>query len=82
MAASYLKDQMARIHGICDSQKRGVDKLGGGMFTYVVSFWVPWWRKATEEKQPKVMVEEISSAARVRRQQESGRRGRSEGGYE
>ena len=36
--ASYLKAQMARIHGICVPQKRGVEKVREGPTTYVVSF--------------------------------------------
>ena len=37
-AASYLKGHMARIHGICVFQTRGVDEVGGRPTTYVVSF--------------------------------------------
>ena len=29
---------MAQIHGICVPQTRGVDKVGGGPTTYMVSF--------------------------------------------
>ena len=38
VAASYVKKHMARMHGICVSQMRGVDEVGGGPTTYVVSF--------------------------------------------
>ena len=34
---SYLKIHMAIIHGICVSQTRGVDEVGGGLSTYVLS---------------------------------------------
>ena len=34
---SYLKIHMAIIHGICVSQTRGADKVGGGLSTYVLS---------------------------------------------
>ena len=34
--ASYLKAHMARSHGICVPQTRGVDEVGGGPTTYVV----------------------------------------------
>ena len=36
VAASYLKTHMARSHGICIHQTRGVDGVGGGPTTYVV----------------------------------------------
>ena len=38
VAASYLKTHMARIHGICVPQTRGVNGVGVGPSTYVVSF--------------------------------------------
>ena len=41
-----------------------------------------WWKKVTAEKQLKVAIKEILEAERVRRQQESGRPGKSEGGSE
>ena len=34
---SYIKTHMARIHGICVPQMRGVDKVGGGPNMYLVS---------------------------------------------
>ena len=37
VATSYLKAHMERIHGICVPHTRGVDKVGGGPTTYVVS---------------------------------------------
>ena len=37
VAASYLKTHMAQIHGICVSETRGSDKVGGGTTTFVVS---------------------------------------------
>ena len=40
---------------------------------------VPWWINAAAEKQLKVMVEVLFVAARLRRRQESVRRGESEG---
>ena len=43
---------------------------------------VLWWRKKAEEYQIRVTVEAILEAARLRRQQESVRCGRSEGGSE
>ena len=43
---------------------------------------VPWWRQKAEEDQLRVVVEDILAASRVQRQQESGRRDRSEGGLE
>ena len=43
---------------------------------------VPWWRQTEVEKHMNVKVEAILAAARVRRQQESGRHGESEGGSE
>ena len=43
---------------------------------------VPWWRQEAAENQMEVTVEAISAAARVRLRQESGRRGRSDGGSE
>ena len=36
VAASYLKANMARSHGICVHQTRGVDNVGEGPITYVV----------------------------------------------
>ena len=42
--------------------------------------WVLWWRQEAAENQLKVTVEAILWVTRVRRQQESDRRGRSEGG--
>ena len=36
--ALYLRHKMARIHGICVPQTRGVDEVGGGLATYMVSF--------------------------------------------
>ena len=41
-----------------------------------------WRRHAAADKQMKVAVEEILVAEKVRRQRESGRRGKSEGGLE
>ena len=38
VAASYLKAHMARSRGISVPQTRGVDEVGGGPTTYVVSF--------------------------------------------
>ena len=38
VAASYLKAHMASSHGICFPHIRGVDEVGGGPTTYVVSF--------------------------------------------
>ena len=38
MVSSYLKENMSRSHGICVPQTRGVDEVGGGTTTYVVSF--------------------------------------------
>ena len=43
---------------------------------------VPWWRQAAKEKHLKVTVEDILEASRRRRQQVSGRRGKSKGGAE
>ena len=43
---------------------------------------VPWWRQAEVHKQLKFTVEAILEVSRVRRQQESGRCGSSEGGSE
>ena len=43
---------------------------------------VPWWKQVAEHKQNKIMVEAILTAARVHRQQESGRCGGSKGGSE
>ena len=43
---------------------------------------MPWWVHKAEEDQLRVVVEAISVAARVWRQQESGRRDRSEGGLD
>ena len=40
---------------------------------------VPWWRQAEVHKHLKVTVEAILEVASVRRRQESGRCGRSEG---
>ena len=37
VVASYLKEHMMRIHSICILQTRGVDKVGEGSTTYVVS---------------------------------------------
>ena len=39
----------------------------------------PWWRKAAEEKQPRVTLEQISAVARERRQQAYRRHGGGEG---
>ena len=36
--ASYLKAHMKRRHRICVPHKRGIDEVGGGLTTYVVSF--------------------------------------------
>ena len=41
---------------------------------------VTWWMQEAAENQMKVKIEEILSAARVRRRQESGRWDRSKGG--
>ena len=38
VAASYLKAHMVRVHGICVPQMRGIDDVGGGPTTYVMSF--------------------------------------------
>ena len=38
VAALYLMAHMEKIHGICAPQTRGVDKVGGGATTYMVSF--------------------------------------------
>ena len=38
VADSYLNTHMAQIHVICVPQIRGVDEVGGGPTTYVVSF--------------------------------------------
>ena len=38
MVALYLKALVARIHGIYVPHTRGVDKVRGGLNTYVVSF--------------------------------------------
>ena len=38
VAASYLKSHMARSRGICILQTRGVDEVGLGPTTCVVSF--------------------------------------------
>ena len=38
VTASYLGYHMARSHGICVPQTRGVDKVGGVLTTYGVSF--------------------------------------------
>ena len=38
VATSYLKSHMARSHGICIPHTRGVNGVGGGTTTYVVSF--------------------------------------------
>ena len=43
---------------------------------------MPWWKQKAEEDQLRVTVEDILAAARVRRQQEPGRCGGSEGGSE
>ena len=37
VADSYLKTHMARIHGICVHQKRGVDEVGRGTTKYIMS---------------------------------------------
>ena len=37
VAASYLKTNMVQIQGIYFPEKRGVDEVGGGPTTYVVS---------------------------------------------
>ena len=36
----------------------------------------PWWRQAAANKQMRVILEEILAAARERREQEYGRRGK------
>ena len=38
VAASCIRSHIAQIHGIFVPQTRGVDKVGGGPTTYVVSF--------------------------------------------
>ena len=38
VAASYVKTHMSRSHGICVHHTRGVDEVGGGPSTYLVSF--------------------------------------------
>ena len=38
VAVSYFKSRMARSHGICVPQTRGVNEVVGGPTTYVVSF--------------------------------------------
>ena len=38
MVASYIKENRVQIHVICFPQIRGVDEVGGGTTTYVVSF--------------------------------------------
>ena len=62
------------LHNIFDVFTREMDYEGGGRLC------VLWWRQEAAEKQLKVTVEVISAAARVRRRQESGRRGGIEGG--
>ena len=47
---------------------------GGG------KLWVPWWRQVAAEKQPRVRLEDILSAARERRQWKYGRSGEGEEG--
>ena len=44
--------------------------------------WVPWRMQTAADKQLMVLVETISEAIRVRRQQESGGRGKSKEGSE
>ena len=41
---------------------------------------MPWWRQKAAEDQTRVTLEAILSASRVWRQQEYGRRDRSDGG--
>ena len=36
--ASYIKAHIGSIDGICIPKTRGVDEVGGGLTTYVVSF--------------------------------------------
>ena len=43
---------------------------------------MPWWRQKAAEDQLRFMVEAIFSAVRLRRRQESGKCGDSEGGSE
>ena len=38
VVASYIRAHMERVHVICVPQMRGVDEVGGGPTTYVVSF--------------------------------------------
>ena len=36
VTASYLKQNTARLHGICVPKMRGVGKVGGGPTTYMI----------------------------------------------
>ena len=61
---------------IFDVCVREMGNEGGGRL------WVPWWRQETAENQLRVTVESILEVARLQRQQEIGRRGRSKEGSE
>ena len=64
------------IRPIFDVCVRETGYEGGGRLR------VPWWRKKAAENHLRVMVEARLAASRLRRQQESGRRGGSKGASE
>ena len=68
--------EWVELQPIFDVCARETGYEGGGKLQ------VQWWRQATAENQLKVMVKYILVTARVRRLQESGRRGDSKGGLE
>ena len=61
---------------IFDVCARNTGFEGGGRL------WVPWWRQNAAKEQLRVTLEAILAVEKVRRQQESGRRERSEEGSE
>ena len=61
---------------IFDVFVREMGNEGGGIL------WVPWWRQEASENQLRVTVESILGVARLRHQQEIGRRGGSKEGSE
>ena len=64
------------LWNIFDICVRDMGNEGGGVL------WVPWWRQEASENQLRVTVESILEVARLRRQQEIGRRGGSKEGSE
>ena len=64
------------LRPIFDVCEREMGYEGGGKLQ------VQWWRQAAADNHLKVTVEEILVATRVRRQQESGKRGESKGWLE